>query len=340
MQKAVLMVNYRKSAGILALGAICLLAFMRIAIASPEFVEWWKGAGWKTDFDKTTISLNSIKSGGPPRDGIPPIDNPLFIDVADEKLIADNEPVMALTIEGETRGYPLRIMTWHEIVNDQIGDVPVTVTYCPLCNAALVFDRRHNGDVLDFGTTGKLRNSDLVMYDRQTDSWWQQFTGEAIVGSYAGDKLTAIPSRLMSFVDFKTEFSDAKILIPNNPEMRAYGDNPYIGYDSAEAPFLYDGMMPEGIEPMERVIVIRRGTGDPVVVAMKVVANGGVFLADGGYQVSWTSGQASALDQSQIAASRDVGSIRVTKDCQDVVHDITFAFVAHAFLPSVPIIKE
>ncbi|MFQ5765345.1 MAG: DUF3179 domain-containing (seleno)protein, partial [Rhodospirillales bacterium] len=123
--------------------------------------------GWewpKTDFTKKSVDLGEILSGGPPKDGIPSIDRPRFVPVAEEKDLAPSEPVVGLVIKGKARAYPLRILTWHEIVNDQLAGVPVTITYCPLCNSAVAFDRRVDGRVLDFGTTGKLRKSDMVMY--------------------------------------------------------------------------------------------------------------------------------------------------------------------------------
>ena len=110
-----------------------------------------------------------------------------------------NEPVIYLEINNESKIYPIRVLTWHEIVNDEVGGVPVSVTYCPLCNASIVFDRRFEDRILDFGTSGRLRKSDLIMYDRQTETWWQQFTGEGIVGELAGKKLKKIPALIISF---------------------------------------------------------------------------------------------------------------------------------------------
>ena len=134
--------------------------------------------GWKTDFTKSSVEFSEIFSGGVPRDGIPPIDQPFFttVDAAAEWLNS-KEPVIALEIGGDARAYPLQILIWHEIVNDQVGGVPVSVTFCPLCNSAITFDRRLDGLVHDFGTSGNLRNSDLIMWDRQTETWWQQLTG-------------------------------------------------------------------------------------------------------------------------------------------------------------------
>ena len=144
------------------------------------------------------------------------------------------------------RAYPLQILMWHEIVNDIVGDVPITVTFCPLCNTVVVFDRRVGNKVLDFGTTGKLRNSDLVMYDRQTETWWQQFLGEGIIGELTGTVLEVIPARLESFAKFKARAgASAKVLVPNSQFRRAYGANPYVGYDSRERPYpFFRGEMP------------------------------------------------------------------------------------------------
>ena len=163
--------------------ALVLFAFVAASVPVGATPAQWRIEGWnKTDFNKTSIDFTEILSGGPPKDGIPSIDNPKFVELDKMSDLAGTEPVIGLEINGDARAYPLRILIWHEIVNDVIGGTPIAVTYCPLCNSAVVFDRRFEGKVLDFGTTGKLRNSDLVMYDRQTESWWQQFIGTAIVG--------------------------------------------------------------------------------------------------------------------------------------------------------------
>ena len=155
--------------------------------------------GWKTDFSRHLVPYGEILSGGPPKDGIPPIDDPKLIAPQDaDKWLEGQEPVIAIEINGDARAYPLQILTWHEIVSDVVGGVPVAVTFCPLCNAAIVFDARLDGVTYDFGTTGKLRNSDLIMYDRQTESWWQQFPGEAIIGELASKKLTFLPAFIIS----------------------------------------------------------------------------------------------------------------------------------------------
>ncbi len=154
------------------------LAAAALLLASPAIaqVDRWTAEGWRTDFTRTSVDLAEIRNVIP-RDGIPAINGPLFVPAAADVDLVDREPVIGLVVNGDARAYPLRIMMWHEIANDVVGGVPVAVTYCPLCNTAIVFERAVNGVALDFGVTGKLRFSDLVMYDRQTESWWQQFSG-------------------------------------------------------------------------------------------------------------------------------------------------------------------
>ncbi len=298
----------------------------------------WRHAWPNTDFSKRNVDLTEIFSGGPPRDGIPPIDDPAF-EPANQMTDAPRatEPVISIVVGGEARAYPLRVLTWHEIVNDEIAGVPVAVTYCPLCNAAIVFDRRVDGKVLDFGTTGNLRRSDLVMYDRQTESWWQQFIGEGIVGEMTGTSLKMLPARLEAFERFTARYPDAKVLVPNNPTMRPYGINPYVGYDSSAYPFLYNGEMPEGIAPLAYVVAV----GD-TAWSLDLLREKGRIEEDG-VVLTWEPGQNSALDNRAIAAGRDVGNVVVQKvsgdSAEDIVHDVTFAFVFHAFRPDGRLIK-
>lgn len=319
---------------------VCGLAVLTASLASAT-PERWAREGWKTDFAQKSIGLEEILSGGIGRDVIPPIDKPVFKLVDEVTHVADTEPVVGVEINGDARAYPLQIMTWHEIVNDQFGETPVAVTYCPLCNSAIVFERAVGGKVLDFGTTGKLRNSDLVMYDRQTQSWWQQFMGEAIVGEMTGQKLKSIPARLESYANFKARFPNGKVLVPNNEGLRAYGKNPYAGYDSSRSPFLYNGKMPEGIEPMARVVAYR-ANGKLEAVSLSLLTKE-QRMEIGDVVFSWSKGQNSALDTRQISEGRDVGNIVVQKKTaeglKDMVYDVTFAFVVNAFRPGIAIKK-
>lgn len=316
------------------LGCLLLLLSPVAATAEPDR---WKAEGWQTDFSRFTVDFSTIMSGGPPRDGIPPIDNPTFLPVQDVTGLDDNEPVMSVVIDGEARAYPLRMMIWHEIVNDVLSGRAIAVTYCPLCNAAIVFDRTIDGSETTFGTTGKLRNSDLVMYDRQTESWWQQFTGEAIAGERAGMELNVIPSRLEAWKHFRDRRPDGDVLTPKNPDLRDYGRNPYAGYDTSGVPFLYRGPMPEGILPLSYVVVIREA-GAPVAISLDRVRREGRIELENGAVVAWVPGVRSALDDSAIAQGRQIGSVTVTRDGEDLAHELTFAFVVSAFLPETAII--
>ena len=217
---------------------------------SGSGAEQWRREWPVTDFPYSAIDFKSVRDGGPPKDGIPAIDDPEFKPVTDITDLQDQEPVITVAVGGHARAYPLRVLIWHEIVNDMIGSEPVTVTYCPLCNATIAFSGRVENDVLSFGTTGKLRNSDLIMYDRLTESWWQQYTGRAIVGVMTGKTLTPVPSRLVPWADFRRAHPDTLVLVPSNPRARSYGSNPYVGYETSRVPFLFDGDLPRGIKPM------------------------------------------------------------------------------------------
>ena len=219
--------------------------------------------GWKTDFTKFSVPYSEIKRGGPPRDGITPIDRPVFETVSEASTyMADHEPVVSVELDGEARAYPLAILIWHEIVNDELGGAPITVTYCPLCNTAIVFDRQVGEEkrILDFGTTGYLRHSDMVMWDRQTESWWQQITGEAIVGEYTGTRLRFIPATLISWHDFRDSHPDASVLSRDTGYPRNYSRPPYPGYDAIEGrPFMFYGELDDTFPPMERIVGLKIG---------------------------------------------------------------------------------
>ena len=311
--------------------------------STDDFSFFANSSAWKnTDFSKSIISASELMSGGPPKDGIPAIDNPIFQKVETIQDIGGQEPVIVFEHNKIARAYPIRILMWHEIVNDKIEDFPIAVTYCPLCNSAVVFDRQFDGQILDFGVSGLLRNSDLVMYDRQSQSWWQQFTGQGLVGQYAGENLKMLPSTIMAFADFKEKFPIAEVLVPNQSSQRDYGRNPYVGYDSAKTPFLFSGDLPKGIEPMERVIYIR-DQKEAIAISLNLLKEKQV-MSRNGYQISWEKGLNSALDHRQINQGRDVGKIKVEKqdsqaNWRPALHDITFAFVVHSFDPNVEIEK-
>ncbi len=268
-------------------------------------------SGWATDFSKHSVPLDEFLSGGPPRDGIPPIDEPRFVPVGDEE-IDDREPVVAVEIDGRARAYPLQILTWHEIVNDEFAGRKIAVTFCPLCYTAVAFDRTVDGRELTFGTTGNLRFSDLVMWDRQTESWWQQFSGEAIVGELTGTELERVPAQLISMGEFRERFPDGEQLSRRTGHDRPYGENPYAGYDDvSQPPFAFRGKDLDGrLDPKARVLAIEGGP-EFVAIPFQVLREEPVVNERVGpvpIVAWWRAGTTSALNDSSIADSADVGS--------------------------------
>lgn len=274
-------------------------------------------SGWVTDFSKHSVPLCEISSGGPPRDGIPPIDSPVYTSIADaDTWLEGQEPVIAVVGEGIARAYPLQILIWHEIVNDSIAGKPVLVTFCPLCNTAIAFDRQLDpgGPIYDFGTTGNLRFSDLVMWDRQTETWWQQLTGEAIVGELTGRVLTPYPAQIIGWSAFKLAYPAGEVLSRETGISRPYGNNPYVGYDNiGSSPFLYDGPVDGRLRPMDRVIGLTINGESaayllPDALEARTLAGS---IGDSDFVIFFAPGSRSALDQSEIAESRDVGQAGV-----------------------------
>jgi hypothetical protein len=268
---------------------------------------------WRTDFSRHTVPLEEIVAGGPPRDGIPPIDRPSFVGVGDaDRWLDEREPVILVEHAGEVRAYPYQILIWHEIVNDEVGSLPLVVTYCPLCNTALVFRRALDGDILDFGTTGRLRHSDLVMYDRRTESWWQQATGEAIVGALAGRQLEAYPAQTVSWGEIKRFHPEARVLSRETGFDRPYGKNPYERYDRGKGPIsqFFSRKVDDRLKAMERVAAVNLD-GRSVAYPFEALRQRRVVndeIAGRPVVVFWAPGTASALDAGSIADGRDVGS--------------------------------
>lgn len=302
--------------------SILLVTAVVLAVLVSDARSWGEGqripfntSEWTTDFTKHSVPLDEIMSGGPPKDGIPAIDTTRFDAVADaDKWLKPREPVILFEHAGEGRAYPLQILIWHEIANDIVAGLPVVVTFCPLCNTSIVFDRRLDGRVLDFGTTGKLRFSDLVMYDRQTESWWQQATGEAIVGEMTGKRLVFLPSQIISWEMFKLTYPGGKVLNRETGHGRSYGRNPYVGYDDINSsPFLYRGPKDGRLPPMARVVTISLN-GEDVAYPFGVMEKARVVSDTVGGRpivVMFTKGVTSALDGGSISDSRDVGSAGV-----------------------------
>jgi hypothetical protein len=291
-----------------------LLPAVLVALAqAPPDVEL---RDWRTDFTRHAVPLAEIVAGGPSKDGIPAIDRPRFETVLQAATwLDDREPVVVVEVGEDVRAYPLQILIWHEIVNDEVGGTPVAVTYCPLCNTALAFDRRQGGRVLDFGTTGRLRHSDLVMYDRQTESWWQQATGEGIVGAYAGERLRFIAAPVTSWREFRRASPTGRVLSRDTGHDRPYGRNPYEGYDTRSAPIsgFFRARSDARLPAMERVVALDV-EGRSAAYAFSLVTRRRVINDEIGalpVVVVWAPGTASALDAAAIRKGRDVGATAV-----------------------------
>ena len=269
-------------------------------------------------FGTPLIDPSDLLAGGPPPDGIPPIDEPMFLDVVTNlDIFPPSESVIALEINGDARAYPVRALVWHEIVNDTVGGVPVVVTYCPLCNSAVTFDRRVEGAPTTFGTSGLLYHSALVMYDRATESLWTHFNGTAVIGVLTGKVLDTFPSPLLAWSDFRAAYPTGSVLdVTRTGFSRDYGRNPYAGYDDSGAnPDLFRGAVDDRAAAMERVVGIATG-GESLAYQLSLLRDGSgstrlVTVGEEELIIFWRAGQSSALDDDAIGGGRDVGTVGV-----------------------------
>lgn len=270
-------------------------------------------ANWSTDFCNSQVDFNEILVGNPTKNGIPSVTNPAMESIEEAaNWLSDRSPVIALEIDGEARAYPLAILMWHEIANDEVAGMPVAVTFCPLCNSSVTFDRRVEGEALDFGVSGLLRNSDLIMYDRQSETWWQQLTGEGLVGEYAGVPLDIVPSQVIGFGRFAERYPDGLVMSRETGYNRQYGINPYSNYDSrAGRPFLFRGEIDQRLgSAVDHVLAAIIGDSAKAypfeILREQRVINDSI--GDRPIVVFFQSGVASALGDSVIDSARDIGT--------------------------------
>lgn len=255
-----------------------------------------------------------------PRDAIPSIDEPRFIAPKDaEAWLAGREPVIGLEVAGDARAYPVQILTRHEIVNDLVGGQPVAVTYCPLCNSAVAFRREVDGRVLEFGVSGKLYRSALVMYDRQTESLWTHFDGLGVQGPLTGTRLEVLPSQLLSFHEWRRASPAGRVLSRDTGHFVEYGTNPYEYYERGDGPYgqFFRQAVNHRLPAMARVVGITVG-GTDVAYPYRELSDrneGAALVVDEvegrGIVILWAAGTASALDTPVIAEGRDVGATGV-----------------------------
>jgi len=194
------------------------------------------------ELDNATIPVGEIHRGGPPPDGIPSIDQPRFTAASEVDFLQDDDVVIGFSHNGVHRAYPFRILIWHEIVNDVVDGTPIAVVYCPLCGTAMVFDRRYSDQVLSFGVSGLLYNSDVLMFDRETRSLWSQLGMKAVSGEFSGTELTWLPSEQMTWEAWKESYPDSEVLNTDTGHRRDYENLPYGRYfKSAATMFPYSG---------------------------------------------------------------------------------------------------
>jgi hypothetical protein len=282
------------------------------ALAGPDILFPWDATGTSSVDEFDTAEL---LRGGPPPDGIVPIDTPCVTPASvGDSWLAGDESVLVVDVDGAARAYPLSIMTQHEIVNDVLGGAPLTVTYCPLCNSGVAFERTLDGAVWSFGTSGRLLRSNLVMYDRQTRTLWSQLSGTALWGDpdVVGRELVRLPTQVLGWDSYRAAYPDGTVLSRDSVPGRTYGRNPYPSYEDNPSAFLFRGERSDALDPNERVVGVRATDGSDAAVAVPLsvlMADEAVTIPVGSdaVTVTWIPGQASALDGDQVADGRDVG---------------------------------
>ena len=296
-----------------AAAAFALAGWPKVATRPTAKFSWPREEFPLTAWRYRSIDTGELRGGGPPRDGIASIDEPRFVTPGTAAAwLTAQEPVAVVDLGGEAKAYPYRILVWHEIVNDVVGGVPVAITYCPLCFSGLAFDRRVDGVLLEFGTSGMLRQSNLVMYDRQTESMFQQINGEAIIGILTGARLERVSMQVLSFAAARAAWPELQVLDAERTGfVRDYGMNPYSRYDAATSfPFMLasDGVhWGDGLLPMARVLVVEEPGGDELpAVGLHDLATAGVAVLPPFLFVS-TGTHTSTLDTRDITQGRDVG---------------------------------
>lgn len=185
------------------------------------------------DVSNASVPTQAIQRGGPPRDGIPAIDHPKFVR-ADQARLAGNDRVLGVTQNGQARAYPVRILNWHEVVNDRFADRAVVVTYCPLCGTGMAFDAEARPGAAGFGVSGLLYNSDVLLYDRATQSLWSQILQTAISGPLKGTRLQSVPLTHTSWADWRRRYPATEVLSTDTGFARDYSRDPYAGYDRVQ----------------------------------------------------------------------------------------------------------
>jgi hypothetical protein len=207
------------------------------------------------DLSNSLIERSKILAGGPEKDGIPAIDQAHFIKPGQATFLKPGDRILGIEINGISKAYPIKILNWHEIVNDHIGDVDYAITYCPLCGTGVAFSARVNAKTLNFGVSGLLYNSDVLLYDRQTESLWSQIKSQSISGKMAGTKLERLPITHTRWSDWRQSHPATKVMSEDTGYARDYDQNPYRGYEKSTAVyFRMTNKAPSYYHPKERVL--------------------------------------------------------------------------------------
>jgi len=310
--------------------AIILLAGFAGQIESADLIEPEYGLeGWRTNTAKSLIGFDELVAGGPEKDGIAALEEPRF-EALEESYgwLSYNAPVIAVVINETARAYPLAVMLWHEIVNDTLGGKQIAVTYSPLSNSVAVYERKIGREAVTFGVSGMLRNSDMVMYDRVTESLFQQFTGVGLVGDFAGESLKRLNCQTISLQQFAKSYPDGTVLSADTGYDRDYGENPYVGYDDiSNVPFMFTGLVNGALSPMERVVAINFN-GVVRAYPFYITRTKGVINDHAGDEpivIFHAGNTVSAVDCEYIRYSRPVGSTGVFSR-KVGKHNLTFFF--------------
>ncbi len=293
----------------------CLTALVVPAAAAAQRsqlvpAEWREAQGWRTDWSNYIVHPDSLTLLGD-RKSIPSLDNPKFETIESAgRWLNDREPVAVVSIRGDVRAYPVQIMMSHDIANDVVGGQPIVVTFCILCGSSMAFDRRFDGQVLEFSFAGAVHNANLVIYDHQTETLWGQVVGQGLIGKYAGERLKFVPAPVMSFKEFKENEPDGRVLSRDTGFDRDYGKGRMTDYDTAPPiARVFRWNVDQRLEAKERVMVIENGD-DIVAVPYSALSERKVITTDVGgeeYVVLWGPGTASIYAE-RTADGIDVGA--------------------------------
>jgi hypothetical protein len=235
---------------------LAFLVALLLTLLCVRYCSVFAVAGNGFDLSNTSVPAEEIHPGGPPRDGISSIDNPKFISADKAGGLSDGEQVLSLTLNGVTRAYPISILNWHELVNDEIAGQPVVISFCPLCGTGMAFSSEVKGKRLEFGVSGLLYNSDVLLYDRTTDSLWSQIKSEAVSGPLIGEKLELLPLIQMTWSSWKARYPEGEVLSRDTGYLRNYNSNPYGRYDESPVIYFPVEFLSRAYHPKERVLGI------------------------------------------------------------------------------------